>query len=492
MRKIFPASLMLENRRCVLVGAGNVALHKCERLLAAGARLHVVAPHAVPEFRTLAAAGKITLHKRKFDAARDLDAAVPDATDTAAVPAQNSDGPDRNSDGPGRVFLVVAATGNAALNEKIVAAAQARKILCSAVDAGWRRGDFIWPAVVARDGMTFTVASGGDHRKTRVFAEILHGAIDRIFAVARARFPEILKNSVARAEKTASVPAEKTASAGAHDSAACCAGTHGIFPIVIAGAGVGAGNVTLAVAEALKNCDVCLHDALIPPDILAFVPATAHKIGVGKRCGKHSAAQSEISAKAVAFARRGFRVVRLKGGDPTIFARLREELDAYRAAGISWKILPGISAFQAAAAEFSMPLTTRGRARSVLLATGRAASSEIPDEISRVATPQNASGTPSVAGTPRNAAGTIIYMGIREFPKIAARMMADGAAGTTPVRAVFGLDSARAFSVAGTLATLRLPETDLPGILFVGIESVPVPEIAREAVSEAVSAFATA
>ena len=491
MRKIFPASLMLENRRCVLVGAGNVALHKCERLLAAGARLHVVAPHAVPEFRTLAAAGKITLHKRKFDAARDLDAAVPDATDTDAVPAQNSDGPDRNSDGPDRVFLVVAATGNAALNEKIVAAAQARKILCSAVDAGWRRGDFIWPAVVARDGMTFTVASGGDHRKTRVFAEILRGAIDRIFAVARARFPEILKNSVARAENSASAGAEKSASAGAHDSAACCAGTHGIFPIVIAGAGVGAGNVTLAVAEALKNCDVCLHDALIPPDILAFVPATAHKIGVGKRCGKHSAAQSEISAKAVAFARRGFKVVRLKGGDPTIFARLREELDAYRAAGISWKILPGISAFQAAAAEFSMPLTTRGRARSVLLATGRAASSEIPDEISRVASPQNAAGTPSAAGTTRNAARTIIYMGIREFPKIAARMMADGAAGTTPVRAVFGLGSARAFSVAGTLATLRLPETDLPGILFVGIESVPVPEIAREAVSEAVSAFAT-
>lgn len=486
MRKIFPASLMLENRRCVLVGAGNVALHKCERLLAAGARLHVVAPHAVPEFRALAAAGKITFHKRKFDAARDFDDAVPDATDTAAVPAQNSDGTDR-------VFLVVAATGNAALNEKIVAAAQARKILCSAVDAGWRRGDFIWPAVVARDGITFTVASGGDHRKTRAFAEILRGAIDRIFAAARARFPEILKNSAVPVEKTASVPAEKsvahaekTASAGAHDSAACCAGTHGIFPIVIAGAGVGAGNVTLAVAEALKNCDVCLHDALIPPDILALVPATAHKIGVGKRCGKHSAAQSEISAKAVAFARRGFRVVRLKGGDPTIFARLREELDAYRAAGISWKILPGISAFQAAAAEFSMPLTTRGRARSVSLATGRAASSEIPDEISSVAPPQNAS------GTPRNAAGTIIYMGIREFPKIAARMMADGAAGTTPVRAVFGLGSARAFSVAGTLATLRLPETDLPGILFVGIESVPVPEIAREAVSEAVSAFATA
>lgn len=506
MRKIFPASLMLENRRCVLVGAGNVALHKCERLLAAGARLHVVAPHAVPEFRTLAAAGKITLHKRKFDAARDLDAAVPDATDTDAVPAQNSDGIDRNSDRTDRVFLVVAATGNAALNEKIVAAAQARKILCSAVDAGWRRGDFIWPAVVARDGMTFAVASGGDHCKTRAFAEILRGAIDRIFAVARARFPEILKNSVAGAEKTASVPAEKSASALAEKSAsartsdsaacagkiACSAGTHGIFPIIIAGAGVGAGNVTLAVAEVLKNCDVCLHDALIPPDVLAFVPATAHKIGVGKRCGKHSAAQSEISAKAVAFARRGFRVVRLKGGDPTIFARLREELDAYRAAGISWKILPGISAFQAAAAEFSMPLTTRGRARSVSLATGRAASSEIPDEISRVAPPQNASGTPSAAGTPRNAAGTIIYMGIREFPKIAARMMADGAAGTTPVRAVFGLGSARAFSVAGTLATLRLPETDLPGILFVGIESVPVPEIVREAVSEAVSAFAPA
>lgn len=431
MRKVFPASLLLENRLCVLVGAGTVAAHKAERLLAAGARLRVVAPSAVPALRALAVAGKIELREREFE----------------------------NSDLDGGAFLAVAATGDAAANARIAAAARERKILCSAVDAGWSAGDFIWPAVVARDGVTVALASGGNHRKTRIAADIFRSRADEFFAELRSR--EASDFSGNSGENSG-----KTAFAGT-------ARERKIFPVIIAGTGVGAGNVTLNVVRALQNCDVCLHDALIPADVLAFVPAAARKIAVGKRCGKHSAAQNEISVLAVAFARRGARVVRLKGGDPTIFARLREEIEALRAAGIPWKILPGISAFQAAAAAESIPLTTRDSARSVTLATGREAS-------------KNEAGTPagSSAGTPENflrffaadgrtVAGTIVYMGVREFPKIAARLLAAGAAGTTSVRAVFGVGDARGFSVAGTLAALELPETDLPGILFLGLESVP-------------------
>ena len=431
MRKIFPASLLLENRLCVLVGAGTVAAHKAERLLAAGARLRVVAPSAVPALRALAGAGKIELREREFE----------------------------NSDLDGGAFLAVAATGDAAANARIAAAARERKILCSAVDAGWSAGDFIWPAVVARDGVTVALASGGNHRKTRVAADIFRSRADEFFAELRSR--------------EASDFSEKSGENSGKTAFAGTARERKIFPVIIAGAGVGAGNVTLNVVRALQNCDVCLHDALIPADVLAFVPAAARKIAVGKRCGKHSAAQNEISALAVAFARRGARVVRLKGGDPTIFARLREELEALRAAGIPWKILPGISAFQAAAAAESIPLTTRDSARSVTLATGREASK------SEAGTPaENSAGTPEnflrfFAADGRTVAGTIVYMGVREFPKIAARLLAAGAAGTTPVRTIFGVGDARGFSVAGTLAALELPETDLPGILFLGLESVP-------------------
>lgn len=439
MRKIFPASLLLENRLCVLVGAGTVAAHKAERLLAAGARLRVVAPSAVPALRALADDGKIELREREFE----------------------------NSDLDGGAFLAVAATGDAVANARIAAAARERKILCSAVDAGWRAGDFIWPAVVARDGVTVALASGGNHRKTSVAADIFRSRADEFFAELHSREAEISsENFPENSGENFGENSEKTEGAGT-------ARERKIFPVIIAGAGVGAGNVTLNVVRALQNCDVCLHDALIPADVLAFVPAAARKIAVGKRCGKHSAAQNEISALAVAFARRGARVVRLKGGDPTIFARLREELEALRAAGIPWKILPGISAFQAAAAAESIPLTTRDSARSVTLATGREASKSEAGTLA-----ENSAETPEnflrfFAADGRTVAGTIVYMGVREFPKIAARLLAAGAAGTTPVRAIFGVGDARGFSVAGTLAALELPETDLPGILFLGLESVP-------------------
>ncbi|MGN0834886.1 MAG: siroheme synthase [Candidatus Spyradosoma sp.] len=400
--KIFPVSLLSEGRECLLVGAGTVALKKARKLLAAGARLRVAAPKVAPEFRALAAEGKIELREREF---------LPEDAEGA--------------------FLVVAATNDAATNSAVLRAARERgAALVCASDFSWREGDFILPALVesADGGLNFAVSSGGEnHRRTRAAADALRaGAADALASRADA----ILADE------------EERAAAGTPP------------PVVIAGAGVGRGNVTLNVVEALRACDVCLHDALIPHDVLGFVRAGAEKIDVGKRRSRHAFSQAEISAMCVAFARSGRRVVRLKGGDPTIFARLREELDALRAAGIAWKILPGVSAFQAAAAGESLPLTERGNARSVRIVTGALAAggSEIG----------GAADAPS-----ENPARQIIYMGVEAFPRIAARLLAEGVPAETPVLAVFGCGGAREFSVSGTLDSLKLPKTDLPGILFV-------------------------
>lgn len=401
--KIFPVSLLSEGRECLLVGAGTVALKKARKLLAAGARLRVAAPKISPEFRALAAAGKIELREREF---------LPE--DAAGA------------------FLVVAATNDAATNSAVLRAARERgAALVCAADFSWREGDFILPALVETSdgGLSFAVSSGGEnHRRTRAAADALRaGAADALAARA---------DAILAAEDAAAFPPETPP------------------PVVIAGAGVGRGNVTLNVVEALRACDVCLHDALIPEDVLGFVRAGAEKIDVGKRRSRHAFPQAEISAMCVAFARNGRRVVRLKGGDPTIFARLREELDALSAAGIPWKILPGVSAFQAAAASESLPLTERARARSLRIVTGTLA----------------AGGDDDADAPSEDPARQIIYMGVEAFPRIAARLLADGVPAETPVRAVFGCGSARGFSVAGTLAALSLPKTDLPGILFVGYD----------------------
>lgn len=398
--KIYPVCLMLENRPCLLAGAGTVALKKARNLLAAGARLRVVAPRIAAGFRELAAQGRIELRERAF----------------------------RPEDADG-MFLVSAATNDEKTNAEILRSARERgAALVSAVDAGWREGDFILPAVVksAEGALAFAVSSGGEnHRKTRAAADVLReGFAEKIVREAESRL------------------------AGENPPRDGNAAPRG--KIIVAGAGIGRGNVSLNVVAALRECDVCVHDALIPDDVLDFVPANARKIDVGKRDRRHKFPQDEISRMCIGFAKRGLRVVRLKGGDPTIFARLREELDAFRAAGVSWKILPGISAFQAAAAAASLPLTERERFRAVTLAAGRTASGEAEE-------------FPAECAVRR-----IIYMGTRAFPKIAANLIADGVPAATPVRAVFDCGGAREFSVAGTLDSLELPETDLPGILFIG------------------------
>lgn len=402
--KIYPVCLMLEDRPCLLVGAGTVALKKARRLLAAGARLRVVAPSVRSEFRALAEQGKIELRERAF----------------------------RPEDADG-IFLVTAAANDEKTNAEILRVSRERgAALCSAVDAGWRAGDFMLPAVVesARGNLTFAVSSGGEnHRAARAAADALRsGFAEKISGEAER------KSAEAAACGNAAAPRERRAG-----------------KIVVAGAGVGRGNISLNVVAALRECDVCVHDALIPEEALGFVPAGARKIDVGKRERRHAFPQKEISEMCVRFARQGLRVVRLKGGDPTIFARLREELDAFRAAGVPWEILPGVSAFQAAAAAESLPLTERSRARAVTLVTGRTASGEDDGDFS----------------APRDGR-QIIYMGVRAFPRIAAKLLASGVPAETPVRAVFGCGDAREFSVAGTLDSLVLPETDLPGILFVG------------------------
>ncbi len=143
--------------------------------------------------------------------------------------------------------------------------------------------------------------------------------------------------------------------------------------------GAGPGDPDLLTVKALKvlqAADVVLHDDLVGPDILALLPKTAQVRNVGKRCGRSSTPQHEINSLLVAFASFGLTVVRLKGGDPSIFGRGGEEMDALRKADVEFEIVPGITSALASAAAAKISLTHRGKASAVIFLTGHQANAE--------------------------------------------------------------------------------------------------------------------
>ncbi len=227
----------------------------------------------------------------------------------------------------------------------------------------------------------------------------------------------------------------------------------------LVGAGPGAADlVTLRAARLLGEADIAFHDALVHPDVLALAPR-AEKIAVGKRCGKHSTAQRFINKRLVDAARKHRVVVRLKGGDPMLFGRAQEELDALRAAGIAVEVVPGVTAALAAAAEIGVSLTRRGLSRSVVFATPRVGDGE------------PASDWAAALGRADTGA---IYMGAGQAAVITAALLARGKQADLPVVAIENAslpEARRWFTTLGDLPrfaedTLRGPVLLLLGEVF--------------------------
>lgn len=188
--------------------------------------------------------------------------------------------------------------------------------------------------------------------------------------------------------------------------------------VYLVGAGPGAPDLlTLRAADLLRRADIVFHDALVHPDTLALAEK-AEKIAVGKRCGRHSTAQRFINKRLIDAAHRYAIVVRLKGGDPMLFGRAQEEIDALQEAGIEYAVVPGITAALAASATLGISLTRRGMSRNVSFITPRTGKGEDAHDWTRSAL----------------AADTcVIYMGVGEAAQIAATLINRGASPDLPV-----------------------------------------------------------
>ena len=188
--------------------------------------------------------------------------------------------------------------------------------------------------------------------------------------------------------------------------------------VYLIGAGPGAADlITLRGAELLKRADIVFHDALVQPEMLKLA-AKAKLVAVGKRCSRISTDQRFINRNLVEAAAKYDVVVRLKGGDPMLFGRAQEEIDALEAAGVRYEIVPGVTAALAASAEVGVSLTRRGASRSVVFATPRVGEGE---DVSDWA--------PAVA----EADTAVLYMAVGRAAEIARVLEAQGMAATTPV-----------------------------------------------------------
>jgi uroporphyrin-III C-methyltransferase/precorrin-2 dehydrogenase/sirohydrochlorin ferrochelatase len=444
----FPVFFDLAGQKVLIVGGGEVALRKVSLLERTGALITVVAPQIAPELLERAAAGKVTLAIREF-APGDLDGAR----------------------------LVIVATSRRAVNRWIAKLSESRNVPVNVVDDR-EASRFIVPAIIDRDPVLVAVSTGGTSPVlARRLRERLEALIPkRIGAMAawlkalrgaarlklrdideRRRFFEAVVDGPAarRFIDGDSKGAERLAQRllAMTSTAPRAAGE-----VILVGAGPGDPELlTLKALRALQDADVILHDRLVSDAVLDLARRDAVRICVGKSAGKAGSTQEEINALLIEHATEGRRVVRLKGGDPFVFGRGGEELQALAAARISFSVVPGITAAVGAAAYAGIPLTHRDYAHAVIFATGHApGDGQEPD--------WRALAMPGVTA--------VFYMGLARVDHLVERLLEHGAPGSRPAALIAQGTTADQRVVTATLATVRdaasAAELESPALLVVG------------------------
>jgi uroporphyrin-III C-methyltransferase len=397
---LLPIFVKLAGRPCLLAGAGEVALQKIPSLLAAEARLRVIAPRVHPEIAALARQSRIELIEREYSPS-DLDS----------------------------TYLVIAATDNPAVNAAIYKEALARNILCNSVDDP-PHCDFYFGSVVTRGDLQIAISTAGE---SPALAQRLRREIDE--QLPKDLGPWLHSLGKLRREVLAAYPVSEERKLLLHelahrhvcDSPTCCArqlafkGTtqpNGARPgkVYLIGAGPGDPDLlTVKATRLLSSADIVLNDDLVSPAILALANPRALTVSVGKRCGEKKITQADINQLMIEKAAQGLSVVRLKSGDPLVFGRAAEEMDSLRAAGIAFEVVPGITTAFAAAAALECSLTDRRAASSVVFSSGHHATG----------------GPPAIAEPTR-----IVYMPGRDFTALAAEWKASGLPASLPCIAI--------------------------------------------------------
>ena len=232
--------------------------------------------------------------------------------------------------------------------------------------------------------------------------------------------------------------------------------------------GAGPGNpdlLTVQAVEILKTAEVVLHDHLVAQEVLDLIPAWTQVRNVGKRCGQAGIAQDQIHSLLIAAAREGKRVLRLKGGDPLLFGRVGEEMEALARAGVDFEVIPGVTSAMAAAATAKIPLTDRRYASKLVFLSHHTAGNVSPvwDEVAL------------------KDATYAVYMPGKNYGAIAAKLMEGGLDRSTPCVIVANASLAEQQIHRTTLEGLALEERlPAPSVLIIGEVATPLPAVEKE------------
>lgn len=417
----YPLFLKLAGRPVTIVGGGPVAERRAQLLADSGARVTIVAPQVTPLLREMSQVGTIEIRRDRF------------AADHLA----------------GQV-LAFAATGVPRVDREVAEAARRAGIFVNVADDA-ESSDFHVPAIERRGDIQVAVATGGSapglaaRLRDRFAATIgpewvtLAALLGEVRRLGRKRIadPALRMKALARAAKDddllASIARGNTPSAEevldgalAEHWPAVAESRQEAF-VALVGAGPGSPDlVTLRGLALLETADVVLYDDLVDRRLVELAPQHAQKVYAGRRGWRDTGQRPGPDALVMyALEAGGRRVVRLKGGDPSVFGRLDEELTALREAGIQFEIVPGVTAATAAAAAAGLPLTARGRTASVTLATavlaGETHGREQIDRLSELL---------------RRGDTVALYMGSRSLGDIVRRFLAAGVAPSLPVTIV--------------------------------------------------------
>lgn len=423
----FPVFVRVENRAVVIVGGGDEALAKARLLAQSSARLKIIAEQPEAALVAWASEHGATLLREPYDAYH-LEGAA----------------------------LVFAATGDENFDRRVVQDARHAGIPVNAVDRP-DLCDFYTPALVNRAPVVVAVGTEG---AGPVLAQMIRAKIDQLLSHSLGRTAALAASFREAAEKLLpkgnlrrgfwkaffNGPVARAVEAGDEAEARRAAVSLLHSPekaaghVALVGAGPGSEDLlTLRAHRLLMEADVIVHDALVPEAVIAMGRRDAERIWAGKRKGCHSKTQEEINELLVELGRAGKRVVRLKSGDPLVFGRAGEEMQALRDAGVSYEVVPGVTAAFAAAADFELPLTLRGVASSMVFTTGH---------------DLRGSTLPDWAKLAIDGATVAVYMGRTNAADVAARLIGAGLSPDTAVAVVENASLPHRRLFHGTLADL--------------------------------------
>ncbi len=442
--KTFPMFLKMEDRRVVIAGGGEQAAQKCRLMLKTQARIEVLAPILDPELADLHEQGRIAWVKDPITAAH--------FTDTT---------------------LSFIATGCPGIDASLHALAKEAGATVNVVDQP-DLCDALTPSIVDRDPVVVAIGTEGTapvlarQIKTKLEQSLeprlgdLAALAGRLRGMAAQRLGPRARRDLWRWVFNGDV--RKTHARGAEREAAemiKAAITDGLpqsdkGSVSLVGAGPGSRDlITLRGVQRLQEADIIFYDRLIDPELLELARRDAERVFVGKAPGCHALPQEKISQVLVSAAKKGQRVVRLKCGDPGIFARGAEEADALKAAGIPVEIVPGVTAASACAAETGQFLTERNSIDTLVLTTGTAAQNGLP---------------PDWVSYLNSGARLAVYMGVHAASDICDQIVEAGLGAEVEVQITSkgGRPDSRTFTCKGAeLSTLVNDEkVENPAILF--------------------------